>query len=332
MSKDSTKYNSQNTSYHLDTLAQLSTSNCKELFNKELEYQDKDKINLQKRARAKAFTNSYLFDLIDLKSPLNKSYWNTFHCSTTILQEGKKFTAKYCNNRWCLVCNRIRTAKMINGYISSIESFKEPRFVTLTIPNVLDKDLKSSINEMSKALRDITKNLKKTYGIKLKALRKYECTYNKFRGDFHPHYHLIVEGENESKQLVNLWLNRFKTADKKGQENTKADSTSLNELCKYFTKIIAKDTDYNPKALDIMFRAVKGQRTFQSIGIRKYVSEEVEEIQSQEVEFKESRNEIWGFDYGSGVYDWTTADGELLSEYEPTKKDLKVINKIYDTH
>ena len=61
---------------------------------------DKDQLNYQKRARAKAFTNSYLFDLIDLKSPLVKSYWNTYHCSRTILQEGKKLTSKYCNNRW----------------------------------------------------------------------------------------------------------------------------------------------------------------------------------------------------------------------------------------
>ena len=32
------------------------------------------------------------------------------------------------------------------------------------------------------------------------------------------------------------------------------------ELCKYFTKVISKDNDYNPKALDVMFMACKRQK------------------------------------------------------------------------
>ena len=330
--KDTTKYNPNKGRDFLDTLAQLSTNECKGLnFNKldqKFFSQDKDKINLQKRARAKAFTNSYLFDLIDLKSPLQKSYWNTYYCSKTILQEGKKISSKYCNNRWCSTCNRIRTAKMINGYAGSIESFKDAQFVTLTIPNVKARDLSLAIDEMNNSLRAITKNLKKTYNIRLRALRKYECTYNNRTNEYHPHFHLIVDGLDSSIKLVDLWLNRFKKADIKGQDISKADSTSLIELCKYFTKIIAKDNDYNPKALDIMFRAVKGKRTFQPIGIKKDVSEDVDEIQSQIIEFKEPQEQIWGFE--SDAYDWVSPDGELLSGYTPTDKDLKVINKIYD--
>jgi plasmid rolling circle replication initiator protein Rep len=331
-SKDKLKYNSNKGQDILDTLAQLSTNHCKSLkyskLDSEFLEQDKDKINLQKRARAKAFTHSYLFDLIDLKSPLNKSYWNTYHCTKTILQEGKKISAKYCNNRWCLTCNRIRTAKLINGYVSSIESFEDPQFVTLTVPNVKARELRLAIDEMNNSLRGITKNLRKTYDIRLKALRKYECTYNKRTNEYHPHFHLIVDGESVAKLLVNLWLKKHRTADRKGQDIRTADDTSLIELCKYFTKIIAKDNDYNPKALDIMFRAVRGKRTFQPIGIKKDVSEDIDEIQSQEIEFKEPQDEIWG--YESSAFDWVSSQGELLSEYKPTKTDLEVINKRYD--
>jgi len=332
LTKDKTKYSSNNSVLNLDTLAQLSTKDCNELNYNKLDEKfftvDADKINLQKRARAKSFTNSYLFDLIDLKSPLHKSYWNTYHCSKTILQDGQKISSRYCNNRWCLTCNRIRTAKMINGYTSSIESFKESQFVTLTIPNVKAKDLRVAVDEMNDGLRAITKNLYKTYKIRLRALRKYECTYNNKTNEFHPHFHLIVDGLDTSKRLVELWLNRFSKADAKGQDISKADSTSLVELCKYFTKIIAKDNDYNPKALDIMFRAVKNKRTFQPIGIKKDISEDIDEIQSQTIEFKEPQQQIWGFELDA--HDWVSADGELLSEYSPTKQDLKVINKIYD--
>ena len=47
---------------------------------------------------------------------------------------------------------------------------------------------------MNDSLKDIRKNLKKTYGKTLKGLRKYECTYNKKSNEFHPHFHLIVDG------------------------------------------------------------------------------------------------------------------------------------------
>jgi len=313
--------------HNLDTLAQLVTFNPKLLKHNKLEEISKDQITLQKRARAKAFTQSYLFDLIDLKSPLHKSYWNTFHCSKTILQEGAKITAKYCNNRWCLTCNRIRTAKMINGYHSSIKDFDNPQFVTLTIPNVKAKDLKTSIEQMNKGLMNCRRNLKKTFKIDLKALRKYESTYNKRTNTYHPHFHLIVDGLDTSNELVNQWLKQFPTADIKAQDVRQANEDSLVELCKYFTKIIAKDNDYNPRALDIMFRAVKGKRTFQPIGIKKDVSEDIDEIQGQEIDFKPPQNQIWG--YEKDVYDWVTADGELLSEYTPTKQDLKMIKQEY---
>lgn len=316
--------------YNLDTLAQLVTFKPNQNNTKELQEKNNPRLNLQKRARAKAFTNSYLFDLIDLKSPLNKSYWNTYHCSKTILQEGTKISAKYCNNRWCLTCNRIRTAKIINGYHSSISEFKEPQFVTLTIPNVKAKDLKASIEQMNKGLMNCRRNLKKTFKIDLKALRKYESTYNKRTNTYHPHFHLIVDGLDTSNKLVNQWLKQFPTADIKGQDVRPANENSLIELCKYFTKIISKDNDYNPKALDIMFRAVRGKRTFQPIGIKKDVSEDIEDIQSQEVTFILPANEIWG--YEKSIYDWVTADGELLSEYTPTKKDLKVINQDYKSY
>jgi plasmid rolling circle replication initiator protein Rep len=328
------KRNDKPTKIYIPLMSTKIDKNSELLLEKQLnivksvsEIPDKDKLNYQKRARAKAFTNSYLFDLIDLKSPLVKSYWNTYHCSRTILQEDRKFTAKYCNNRWCLTCNRIRTAKMINGYSSSIEQFDNPQFVTLTIPNVKAKDLRIAIEEMNVALMHIRRNLKKTYKINLKALRKYESTYNLRTNTFHPHFHLIVEGKDTSDLLVDLWLKQFTKADRKAQDVRLASETSLTELCKYFTKIIAKDNDYNPRALDIMFRAVKGKRTFQPIGIRKDVSEDVDEIQSQEVDFKPPSNEIWV--YETDVYDWVTHDGELLCEYSPSDKDLNVIQQKY---
>ena len=59
--------------YYLDTLAQLVTFSPKQKETKHLQKKSESQLNLQKRARAKALTESYLYDLIDLNSPLNKS-------------------------------------------------------------------------------------------------------------------------------------------------------------------------------------------------------------------------------------------------------------------
>lgn len=320
MSKISKYSLKENTAPLLDTLAQLSTNDCK--------CQDPNQLALQKRARSKAFTLSYLFDLIDLKSPLQKSYWNTYHCSSVILQDGQKITSKYCNTRWCGVCNRIRTAKIINGYRPSIDQFQDSQFVTLTTPNVKAKDLLKEIEHLNDCIRRITKNLKQTYGIQLKALKKIECTYNQRTNEYNPHLHLIVEGKDNAMKLKKHWLKMNRASSPKAQDVTEANDTSMVELCKYFTKIITKDNDYNPKAQDIIFRAMKGKRTFQPIGIKKDVSEDIDEIQGQEISHKPPMNEIWV--YEKEAFDWITADGETLSEYEPTKEDYKIINKEYD--
>lgn len=310
---------------YLDTLAQLST----QVYNGLNDNQLQQKLNLQKRARAKAFTNSFIFDLIDLKSPLLKSYWDTTRCTSIVLQEGKKITSRYCKQRWCLTCNRIRTAKMINGYKEPLAELKEPQFVTLTIPNVKAKYLKSTIEDMNTSLKAIRKNLKKTYKIELKGLRKYECTYNSKENSYHPHFHLIVESKEASNKLIDLWLNKYPKASRKAQDLRPASEESIIELCKYFTKVISKDNDYNPKALDIMFRSAKGKRTFQPIGIKKTVSEDIEEIASQEIDFKEPQTEIW--QYEKQYFDWVSSQGETLSEYKPTKEDYKVITQDYKT-
>lgn len=313
----------KNTTLLLDTLAQLSTSTHNCLTDKCLHQKE----SLQKRARAKAFTNSFIFDLIDLNTNLQKSYWSSYHCSSIILQDEKKITSRYCNQRWCLTCNRIRTAKMINGYKEPLAELKEPQFVTLTIPNVKAKVLKATIEEMNNSIKAIRKNLKKTYKINLKGLRKYECTYNEAENTFHPHFHLILEGKNQSEKLVELWLKKYPNAKKWCQKILPAHQDSIIELCKYFTKVISKDNDYNPKALDIMFRSAKGKRTFQPIGIKKIVSEDVEEISSQEIDFKEPRTGIWK--YERDVFDWVESDGEMLSEYKPTEEDMKIIDNHY---
>ena len=62
-----------------------------------------------------------------------------------LLQEGGKLSAKYCGNRWCLVCNSIRTAKLFAAYGPTLRSWEDAHFVTLTIPWIMPFDVERDL-------------------------------------------------------------------------------------------------------------------------------------------------------------------------------------------
>jgi len=271
---------------------------------------------LKKRAVAKHQTIEIILPLIDLNSSLNKAYWSTFHCCNVLLQDGKKITGKYCNNRWCIVCNRIRTAKLINGYLPRIsQDLADPFFVTLTIPNVPGPDLRRSINEMTRTIIKINHLFRHRRNFRLKGIRKIECTFNFRSKEFHPHLHLLVDGIEVAKELVKEWMNHYPDADKRGQDLRPADQNSLIELFKYSTKITAESKN-NPEALDTIFKALYKKRVFQPIGLKKLsVSEDIEGIQAQEIEDLKSAVDVWVWEHE--VKDWLNSSGEFLTEYMP---------------
>jgi len=288
----------------LDTLAQLYTSPPKKAENP-----------FKKRAIAKYKTVELILPLIDLDDTLTKQYWSTFHCCSVLLQDGNKITGKYCNNRWCIVCNRIRTAKLINGYLPAInENIKKPYFVTLTIPNIPEHELKPAIIEMIKTIRRVTDLFRNRREFRLKGIRKIECTYNSRRNDFHPHLHLLIDGEKESRQLIDYWLKSYPDANIEAQDMRPANKDSLIELFKYSTKLIAK-TKTEVKALNGVFKALRKKRVFQPIGLKKInVSEDIDTIQAQEIDDLKSAVDTWVWEHE--VKDWINTYGELLTTYQ----------------
>lgn len=284
----------------LDTLVQLSTAD------------DLGREKLIKRQKAKAITLGQLFPLIDLDSDMKKSYWRAYHCNRQILQCGYKMVSKYCNARWCTVCNRIRMAKMINGYSPALLNLVDLQFITLTRPNVKAHDLAEEYQIFIKSWRAIYKNLRKTYGVIPEGIRKVECTYNPITDSYNLHFHVLMEGRDNGNLLIDLWLKRNPTANRKGQDIRPARDGSLIELFKYAVKGVHKGKFY-PKALDNIYRVLKGRRTYQPFGIKKYVDEDVSGIKSQEIRFKGYRTDFWTWD--EDKRDWMNSKGELLTEY-----------------
>lgn len=282
-----------------------------------------------KRAKVKYIQAPLIDALISVDSKLKPQYLQTKFCSQNIKQEGNTFTTLYCGKRWCRICNRIRTAKLMNGYKSEIKAMREPVFLTLTFPNVKADDLKPAIRQMIKDFRLITDLRRKQGKPKIKGIRKLECTYNPTRNDYHPHYHFIIDGQENAEYIRREWLLRWPEAVEEAQDIRPAKDPI--ELFKYFSKLTSK-TGAGAKAeaafpfqLDIIFQAIQGFRIIQPFGGLKMVNDEVDQLESIEIEEAEPQQAMYKWHFNN----WVNFDtGEMLSNFQPTAKNEKYRKKI----
>lgn len=295
----------------LDTLAQLDHNKPNPLENKVL---------------AKYLSRAIIFPLIDLNSPLKKSYWRTFHCSNTLIQEGQKLRSSYCKNRWCIVCNRIRTATLMNGYLEQIKEFKSGTFLTLTRPNVGGAELMSEIESLTKLFSLIQRKAKRI-GLDNTSLRKLECTYNAKHKNYNPHLHVICSNIELATFIRKEWLKRNLNAYKGAQDLQPCTDNTAQELFKYFTKLLTitnerdskgvRQMELNPYPLDIILQSIRGKRTFQTYGNIRLVSEDLEQIESQDYPSLSDEENLW--QYNPIVHNYVSLDAEILVDIEPTQ-------------
>lgn len=321
----------------LDTLAQSGTNSEDFAFDLVSQTSKNDKRNLKKRARRKYFTNNLITSLVDAarqneKSGLKKSYWNSFHCAASLTEDNTgKITGRYCKCRWCMVCNSIRTAQLIRQYRPVFDTWNDVHFVTLTVPNISAYTLPGMLGAMQEAFKRIHERYKKQHqrgqSDRFKGFRKIECTYNPERNDFHPHYHVFVEGKEMAERLKDDWLREFSIAAQEGQDVRPADESALMELFKYTTKVISGKPGVGDgrkiyaDAMDIIFNAMRRKRTFQPFGFEKSDREIMAEVTAElEAEATEVTKEQvfavaeWTFEDA----DWVNREtGETLADYEP---------------
>ena len=298
-----------------------------------------DKKVLKKRARRNYFTTALSLQLVTAaqKSPssiLEKAYWNTYHCCSnlTIDNSTEQVTAEYCKNRWCLVCNAIRTAKLIGDYQGIIDTWENKCFVTLTRQSVKAEDLRATIDEMQKTFTKIKGKIKKRHqrgqGAKLIGLRKLECNYNYKADTFNPHYHLILSDKEVGEIVINEWYTRHtrEIVNSEAQNIKPADDNACVEMFKYFTKVITKvdkERRVFVEAMDVIFNAIKGRRTFQPFGFKKAKEEKEEVVKEERIA------EITKLTWIQDLADWADMEtGELLSGYIPAESWKHIVEGI----
>ncbi len=303
----------KNERYYLDTLE--TTSDC---------FVSKSHENLYRSTLQKHSTLTKLTQLIDVTTPeRKKTYWKTYHCKNVLFQDGNKFSGSLCRKRWCQTCNRIKTAEMTNSYKQPLLDLGQLYFVTLTRPNVKERQLHSECKKLIKAFQRIKDNLRKRYGIKLNGMRKIEITYNEIEDTYHPHFHFIQEGQHQSAMLQKLWLEQFPSASIKAQDIRKVgteDENSFIELFKYATKDIVKSKT-TAKAQDNIYKALEGLRIYQTYGsLKKVIAPKEAKEEIDNADFIAPRKEIWI--YNNSIKDYTDASDNILIGTERISENL----------
>jgi hypothetical protein len=214
---------------------------------------------------------------------------------------------------------------MINGYMPVLKELGQPQFVTLTVPNVEGIHLKRTIEIMQNRFKRITL-LFKYRKMKYAGIRKLEGTYNAIANTFHPHYHVVTDSLEVAEEIVSMWLGYFPEAASWCQDVRPVDKNSMQELFKYTTKVVAKDINgvqaIHLNAIDTIMRATWRKRIIQPFGgIRKNVSEDVEELASERyIGIPEYDSIEWTW----YKQDWVNPYGELLTGYEPSESLAKL--------
>lgn len=251
-------------------------------------------------------------------SPLIKGYSNSLYCNALYEQDGHNLKTNWCNSRWCAACNRVRTAKVINGYLSQIEEYGKSDkwyFVTLTKRTVNGNDLPDSIVLMNKVWKNILDS-KVNRMLKIRGIRKSECTIRP-DGTFHYHFHVIILGKENAAWLINAWLERLDDYSvREAQDMRILDNNGYKEIFKYFTKLTTSDKSgkkslYSGKDMDTVFRAMYKRRVYQPFGGLRKVTEDVDIVSVSEFTHLVNEKNI----YTWVEEDWYNLDGIELTGY-----------------
>ena len=308
-----------------------------------------------KRVRRKSFTQVLTARLADRhgmhkgsKSRCSKSYSHAYHCGQKLSIVNGKAVTRYCKTRHCTVCNNIRSAMLMNGYLLQLQPYLDAGtlyFVTLTAPTPRTGELTPHLKVMMKYWIQVRNKACRAVR-NLVGLRKLECHVRP--GDrVHPHFHLLVVGKHNATWLKWEWLKRWKgEAHHGGQDIRKADKNSLIEMFKYMTKAGVGEgtqTDANGKTrrlkliytdkevdqLDAIYCALRGKRTIQPFGGLRKVSEEIDEDDLTNALVPPNEDDehyVWHRQLANYV---GTTTGQLFADWEPSKRLLEALQGLH---
>lgn len=298
---------------------------------------------IEERTKIKLITAKVMLSLIDVAKKKGdahaiQSYWNTFHCQSKLYTSNGKSYGKYCKNRFCALCCRIRKADIINRYIPVIQTWDEPHFVTLTEKAVTAKGLPKRIKDMNRAFKILMQRNKKRHQrgkeIRMIGIKSLECNFNPVKRTYNPHFHLIVPNKAVADLIIKEWLALWteKYTSPYAQDSRKITNleTALIEVVKYSSKIFTEPNGKKSKikvkpivyvsALHNIIWSMKDIRIFERFGFN-LPKDNMKHERSERVseEYRE-----WNYNFRKRNW-FELNSNELLTDYDIPPEILDLI-------
>lgn len=243
----------------------------------------------RKITRKKIITIKLVLALIDVANQKQafervKSYWNTYHCLSSVYYSDERLHGKFCKNRFCVVCTNNRKAEIINKYLPIVSKWDRPAHTILTIQAVKKEQIKTRMDEMQKVLGRLLGRIKKRHqrGLikKFKCIHSLECNFNPVERTYNPHYHIISNdpkiAANIMKEWREIWGGQLASSAAQKTYSIRNKEVALKEVVKYVTKIFTPPDGaksykkISPKvyisAMDNIIAATRKRRIFERSG------------------------------------------------------------------
>jgi len=141
-----------------------------------------------------------------------------------------------CKCRLCPFEMRARSMAAVHKFGAIIRSFKEPKYLVVSMQNCEITELRSGIRDLFKAFGRL-RHSKLCRGVRA-AMAVLEVTYNEQARTWHPHLNVVFDGDYLPKPELNaVWL---RSTQGRGCMTwiERADGQTVFELVKYITKLV----------------------------------------------------------------------------------------------
>lgn len=167
-----------------------------------------------------------------------------------------------CHDRFCLRCGQLRShriAEALEGLMKPV--IDKLMFITLTVRGRPDDSLRSMIDRLREGWKEL-RRLKGWKGLVRGGAVMLEVKWSATSGGhWHPHYHLVVEGEWVDEQwLRDAWKLITRDSDQVNVQRIKEPRQALGYITKYASKPMDSSFTSRPVLLDEAMKTLRGIR------------------------------------------------------------------------
>jgi len=116
-----------------------------------------------------------------------------------------RIASRKCNQRWCPMCSKTKRWIITNSVAAWARTARHPKFLTFTLKSS-PSPLEVQVSRLYDAFRDLRKRAwwkRKVSG----GVWFFQLTVNKSTGLWHPHIHVLIDGDYIAKEFLSReWL------------------------------------------------------------------------------------------------------------------------------